>query len=188
MGFLPWHLVVLDLETNGAKNYDQRIVEVGAFCLDEDLKDAGEFEMLVDGSPMLPEAVEVNHITDEMLIGKPKWQDCYKKFVDWCDQFRPYVLGTWSDFDTSVLRPEYGRIGVRYPHPGHAWDIKTVVWYECILRGYPSRTFPVDRACEILNIAFEGQKHRALPDARMEAKLFRTVVRQEPIKKTEPMW
>jgi len=181
----PWRIVVLDLETNGGRDYEARIVEVGAVCLDEELNEIGEFEMLVDGRPVLPGASAVNNITDEMLVGKPLWAECYSKFVKWCDQWKPYILGTWSDFDTSVLRPEYGRIGIRYPHPGHAWDIKTVVWYECIKLGYPSRTFPVDRACEILNIPFEGQKHRALADARMEAKLLRTVVQKKPV---ERMW
>jgi DNA polymerase III epsilon subunit-like protein len=185
---LPFHLVVLDLETNGGRDHEARIVEVGAVCLDEDLKEVGEFEMMVDGRPMLPEATEVNNITDEMLVGKPKWYECYRQFVTWCDQWRPYVLGTWSDFDTSVLRPEYNRIGIRYPHPGHAWDIKTIVWFFCILKGYPSRTFPVDRACEILNLQFEGQKHRALADAKMEAKCFKAAVMPVSVQHGERMW
>lgn len=181
---LPVKLIVVDVETNG-RGMESKIVEVGAVCLDEELQEIGEFEMLVDGRPMSPEATAVNNITDAMLAGKPLWVECYRKWVAWCDQWKPYVLGTWSDFDTMALRPEYERIGIRYPHPGHAWDIKTVVWYECIKLGYPSRTFPVDRACEILNIPFEGQKHRALPDAKMEAKLFKTVVLRKP---AEQMW
>lgn len=179
---LPWHLIVLDIETNGGRNHDARIVEIGAVCLDEDFDTAGEYEALVDGRPMLPQATAVNNITDAMLEGKPKWEGRWREFAGWCDQWRPYILGQWSEFDVSVLRPEYARIGVRYPHPGHAWDLKSVVWWECLKLGYPSRTFPVDRACEILGIRFDGQKHRALPDARAEAKCFRAVAKPAPAK------
>lgn len=185
---LPFHVVVVDFETNGERGEASRIVEVGAVSMNEALEAVGEFETLVDGRPMNPAATEVNNITDEMLVGKPKWLECYRPFVNWCDQYRPYILGQWSDFDISVLRPEYLRIGVRYPHPGHAWDVKSIVWWECLKRGYPSRTFPVDRACAILGVPFEGQKHRALPDARMEAKILRLVAESKIPESSERMW
>lgn len=184
----PFNLIVLDLETTGGKTRDTRIVEVGAVAQDEDLNEIGCYEALIDGRPMTPEATEVNNITDEMLIGKPLWAEGHKPFVAWCNQFRPYVLGTWSDFDTSVLRPEYDRLGIRYPHPGHAWDVKSIVWYECLKKEFPSKTFPVDRACEILNVPFEGQKHRALPDARMEAKLHKMVIMSGAVPLPKRMW
>lgn len=164
--------MVLDLETGG-KRPEGKIVEVGAVCVDEDLRTAGEFEMMVDGRPMEQEATDVNGITDGMLAGKPKWHECFQGFVDWCDSFRPYTFGAWAiDFDLAVLRDEYHRMKRRYPHPGHAFDVKTAVWLECMRSGFPARKLTVEDACRIMGIRFEGERHRALPDARMEAKLF----------------
>lgn len=176
---LPFNLIVVDVETSGKP--DNRIVEIGAVRVTEDLQLAEEFEMLVDGRPVLSDARAIHHITDEMLEGRPKFDTAWRSWSSWCDQWRPYILGTWSDYDTTTLRDEYKRFGIHYPHPGHAMDVKSIVWWECVKRGYYSRTFPVDRAVTILGIPFEGKKHRGLPDARMEAKLFQFVALNRPL-------
>lgn len=172
---LPFNIIVLDLETAG--DPDQRIVEIGAVRLDEQLRETGEtFEALIDGRPLDPVVIDIHHITSEMLEGKPKFSEMHRDFEAWCLPFKPYTLWSWSDFDHCTLRDEYRRCGLRYAHSGHAFDIKSLVWWEVLKHGYPSRTFPVDRALSILGIPFEGQKHRALPDAKMEARLLQFIV------------
>jgi DNA polymerase III epsilon subunit-like protein len=170
----PFSVITLDLETSG--DPDQRVVEIGAVRLDESAKMTDEFETLVDGRPLDPVVIDIHHITPEMLEGKPVFSEACRSFEIWCEQFKPYIFWSWSDFDHITLRDEYKRLGLRYPHSGHAFDLKSVVWWEALKHGIPSRTFPVDRALSVLGIPFEGQKHRALPDARMEAKLFQYVV------------
>jgi DNA polymerase III epsilon subunit-like protein len=176
---LPFNLIVVDVETAGRP--DNRLLEIGAVRITEDLVLSDEYEMLIDARPILPDAQAIHGISDDMVKDKPKFEVSWKIWVEWCDQFRPYVLGTWSDYDSTTLRDEYKRINKRYPHPGHCLDVKSVVWWECLRRGYYSRTFPVDRALSILGIPFEGRKHRGLPDARMEAKLFQFVALNNPI-------
>jgi len=171
---LPFSAIVFDVETAG--DPDQRIVELGAVRLDEQLKITSEYEALIDGRPMTEEVIRIHGITPDMLEGKPTFLQMHRDFEIWCNQFKPYTLFSWSDFDHCTLRDEYRREGLKYPHSGHAFDLKSVVWWEVLKQGYPSRTFPVDRALSILGIPFEGQRHRALPDARMEAKLLQYVV------------
>lgn len=169
----PFNVIVLDLETAG--DPDQKLVEIGAVRLDERLAMTDEYEALVDGRPVSDEVVKIHGITDEMLEGKPKFHEIRREFEAWCEQWKPYALWSWSDFDHCTLRDEYRRLGIRYRHPGHAFDLKSVVWWEILKHGYPSTKLPVDRALSILGIPFEGQRHRALPDARMEARLLQFV-------------
>jgi DNA polymerase III epsilon subunit-like protein len=170
----PFSVIVLDLETAG--DPDHKAVELGAVRLDESAKMTDEYEALIDGRPMDTAVIDIHHITPEMLEGKPTFAQMHRAFEGWCEQFKPYILWSWSDFDHIVLRDEYRRLGLRYPHSGHAFDLKSVVWWEALKHGIPSRTFPVNRALSVFGIPFEGERHRALPDARMEAKLLQFVV------------
>lgn len=170
---LPWSLIVCDLETTGKP--DNRVVEIGAVRVTEDLELAEEFQMLVDGRPVSDGARAIHGIQDSELEGQPLFPKSAKDFEYWCGQWE-YALGSWSDFDQVTLREEYGRHGLHYGHPWHMFDVKTAIWMDSLRRGFYPRKLTVDRALAIYGIRFEGKAHRALPDARMEAKLFRFVV------------
>jgi DNA polymerase III epsilon subunit-like protein len=171
---LPFSAIVIDLETAGDPG--QRVVEIGAVRLDDQFRITDEYEALVDGRPVSQEVIRIHGITEAMLEGKPTFIQVHRAFETWCEQFKPYVFFSWSDFDHCTLRDEYRRLSLRYPHSGHAFDLKSLVWWTAIRNGFPARTFPVDRALSILGIPFEGQRHRALPDARMEAKLLQYII------------
>jgi DNA polymerase III epsilon subunit-like protein len=145
---LPFELVVFDLETNGLEEPDVRIVEIGAVRLKRDLDIADTYSRLVDGRPMTPEATSVNTITDDMLEGQPAFERVWKEFADYCGNRNKYVLAAWGAyFDVSVLRSEHRRIGVPYPHPGRALDIKAIAWFDSFRRGDPSRGAGLDSMC-----------------------------------------
>ena len=171
---LPWSLIVVDLETTGKP--DNRVVEIGAVRITEDLELAEQFSMLVDGRPGTDGARAVHGIQDSELEGKPLFPKASKEFEQWCSQWE-YVLGAWSDFDQVTLRDEYRRNDLHYRHPWHMLDVKSAAWWDSIKRGFYPRKFTVDRALSIYGIPIEGQRHRALPDAIMEAKLFQFVAR-----------
>lgn len=172
---LPFDLIVMDLETNGSK--DHRIVEIGAVRLDMDLKMMDTFQILVDGRPVTDEVVEIHHITNAMLEGKPKFAEAHEAFDDWCKKSPLYVLAAFGAyFDMPVLRAEYDRIGMKYPHRGDALDVKGVIWCELLKRGLPVKYLAPDRAAELMGIPWEGTRHRGLDDAIMEAKIFRAAV------------
>lgn len=173
---LPFDLIVIDLETAG--DPDQRIVEIGCVRLDNHLEFVSEYSALVDGRPVHPTVLDIHHISENMLDGKPKFREARHDFEAWCKEREPYALCSWSDFDHCTLRDEYRREGLKYPHSGHALDLKAIVWWDALKRGVPSRTLTVDRALSLLGIPFEGERHRALPDARMEARILQQVASQ----------
>lgn len=178
---IPFDLIVLDLETTGESNH-HRIVEIGAVRMDETLEIVDEYSALVDGRPMTAAASKVNHITDEMLVGKPKWDEAYAPWVEWCRKSDKYVLSSFGTyFDLAVLRDEYERFNLKYPHPGAALDAKGVIWWELIRRGYTMLHLPLSKVAELFKIPFEGDAHRALTDAKVTARALRAC--KKPLQK-----
>lgn len=174
---LPFDLIVLDLETTGESNH-HRIVEIGAVRLDETLEIVDEYEAMVDGRPMTAAASRVNHITDEMLVGKPKWDEAYAPWVEWCRKSEKYVLSSFGTyFDLAVLRDEFERFNLKYPHPGAALDAKGAIWWELLKQGYPSAHLSLSTVVEILRIPVEGVPHRALSDAKATARALKACLK-----------
>ncbi len=179
---LPFSVIVADVETAGKP--ENRIVEIGAVRVTEDFQIGEQFSTYVRPECYIrDDALKIHGITDRDVEGAPRFTQASQLFLEWCEQWKPFALGTWSDFDVTTLRDEHRRIGTAYPYPGHVLDVKSVVWWECLRRGHFSRTMPVDRACSILGIPHELPKHRALADALTEAKLFRHVA----LTRTEPL-
>lgn len=175
---LPFDLIVLDLETAGAPQ--NRIVEIGAVRLDRELNPVERFSALVDGRPIDEQTRAIHGITNEMLQGMPKFAEMHQAFDEWCQRSDPYLLAAFGAyFDIPTLRDEYERFGRKYPHPGHALDIKAIVWWELLKRGNPCRRLDVDRAMELLGIKPEGTRHRGPDDAWNEARLLRAVAGKE---------
>jgi DNA polymerase III epsilon subunit-like protein len=171
---LPFSVIVTDVETGGKP--ENRIVEIGAVRVTENFEIAEQFSMYVKPPEAIKtDAFQIHGISDTDVQAAPSFKLASQQFIEWCDQWKPFALGTWSDFDVVTLRDEHRRIGGVYPYPGHVLDVKSVVWWDCLKRGHFSRTLPVDRACSILGIPHELPKHRALADALTEAKLFRFV-------------
>lgn len=167
----PFDLIVLDLETTGRP--DDRILEIGAVRLNDDLEIQDSFQVLVDGSPIPEAVIKVHGITEELVAGAPDFGEAYAPFVEWCERSPAYVLAAWpTSYEIPVLKAEYKRFGLKYPHPWQSMDIKSIVWDRAIELGHLTRRMSVDRGLDIFGLAVEGRRHRALPDAIMEAKLL----------------
>lgn len=176
---LPFNLIILDFETNGGTVEDStahRIIEIGAVRLSEELQVIDEFSMLVDGRPVLDVVVEIHGITNADLEGKPLFKDAHPDFDEWCGKKQEYVLGAWGAyFDIPVLRAEYQRIGVKFPHRGESFDVKAVVWWDLLRQGKPAKHLGLEQAGGLYGIPFYGKKHKAVDDARMTARLLQAV-------------
>lgn len=167
----PFDLIVLDLETNGSREH--RVVEIGAIRLNTEMQLVDRFSSLVDGRPVTDEVVKIHHITNDMLIGTPTFAEIHPKFDEWCAKSEYYLLSAFGAyFDMPVLRAEYDRLGLRFPHRGEALDIKALVWWELWKKGLPCKGLKLDRALELFELEFKGTRHRALPDAYNEALLL----------------
>lgn len=176
---LPFTLIVLDFETNGATVEDStahRIIEIGAVRVSEELQIVDEFSMLVDGRPVLDEVVKIHGITNEALEGKPTFKDAHGDFDEWCGKKQEYLLAAWGAyFDIPVLRDEYQRIGVKFPHRGEAIDIKGAAWMDLLKQGKPVRHLGLEQAAALYGIPFYGRKHKAVDDARMTVRILQAI-------------
>ena len=124
---LPFTLIVVDVETAGKP--DNRVIELGAVCVTEELELGEQYRTFVKCRlPIQEDAFRVHGIKDSDLSEAPSFGEVSKRFAAWCEPWKPYVLGSWSDFDMTSLRDEHRRLEMGYPFPGHALDVKSVVF------------------------------------------------------------
>ena len=72
--------VAFDTETTGLKPEESKVVEIGAVKFNKDGV-LSRFSVLIDPECHMPEeAGAINHITDEMLKGKPLFKEIAKDF------------------------------------------------------------------------------------------------------------
>lgn len=176
----PRDFVIFDLETDGTPEHN--IIEIGAIRVSHDFKIQAQFQELVGGHII----AEAGHdhmkgsITDEMLAGTSE-EPVYTfeggvgaRFADWCGRKSDYILTAWgAQFDANVLRNEWSRLGIKYPHPGAAFCIKSVAWWETVFMPRQTSSMAgLQSICTKLGLEFEGTPHRALDDARMEARVM----------------
>jgi len=179
---LPFDLIVFDLETAGAP--DHRVIEIGAVRLDRDLNVSGRWGSLIDGRPVDEETQAIHGISNEMLAGKPKFAEIHTEFDEWCQRSETYVMSAFGAyFDIPVLREEYKRISRKYPHPGHAVDIKAIVWWDLLKKGMPCKYLNVERTLELLGLKFEGTRHRGPDDAWNEARILMAMSKKQEVTK-----
>lgn len=108
-------IVWLDCETH-SKKPDARICELGLIKLAPDAS-VREWESLINpGVPIEPGATEVHHITDEMVQGKPTFEQLAESLAygfSSCD-FSGYNVR----FDLGVLFKEFKRVKVKWTYEG----------------------------------------------------------------------
>lgn len=176
---LPYDLIVYDLETNGADMPDTRITEIGAVRVSQDFRIGNSFSQLVDGRPLTAKSIEVTGITAETLDGKPPFAEAAKMFEAWCLQSKRYLLCAWgTHYDIPVLRMEYRRAGLEYPHRGQGLCIKSLAVFDQWMAGRPAKLASgLGGMMRRYKLAFVGQRHRATDDARATAEVLLEIVK-----------
>lgn len=116
---MPRPIVFFDLETTGPDIVADRAIQFAAIKLTGDLSGEGEeMNILINpGRPILPSAIEVHHITDEMVAGRPKFCELSTdlfRFIDGCD----YAGYNIVQFDVPMLSEEFSRCGIEWPAAG----------------------------------------------------------------------
>ena len=183
-------LIVLDLETTS--NQEQReeipdvvehnsIIEIGAVYVASHgafFEKKGTFQRLVSpDEPITPFIESITHITNDMVEGKPKWDVVGQEFVDWAKELGGNIkklrLAAWGNyFDMPILRKLYRRYGVQMPFSGTMFDIKTIAMMWCFLAGKRTDKLSVEKVAQYMGLKTDGQYHRALVDAQMEADIY----------------
>lgn len=135
-------------------------------------EEAREFSMLINPGQRVPN-VEVHGISDEMLDGKPRFAEAWRrvrKFVEDCagpGGEKPILVAHYGQFDKGMLGRELQRLGLSMPDWHFACSIRHVfkiVW--------PAQdSYKLRELCEKLKIENEAE-HRALGDTRVLCRLL----------------
>jgi len=95
-------IIFIDVETTGVEAKDRicSIALIAAASTELVLK----YELLNEGKKISPKASSINHITNEMLKGKPKLKDSETyKFLDMCNSEDTTIIAHNVKFDLKML-------------------------------------------------------------------------------------
>ncbi|MBP3885167.1 MAG: 3'-5' exoribonuclease [Olsenella sp.] len=164
--------IAIDFETTGLDPKGDRIVEVGAVRF-ENCEPVDRFSMLINpGRRMPPSATEVNHITDRMLLGKPKEREAMGSIVEFLGDAllgeTPLVAHN-AQFDMSFLAEALARNGIN----AIIRSADTLMWSRMLVRGLSNyKQGTVARRFRIVN----KDAHRAESDAEVCGRIMSKLV------------
>ncbi len=162
--------VCIDCEATGLDLDDDRIVEVAVvrFTLTEELN---HLETLVDPERPIPAAsMEIHHITDGMVAGKPKISDVLPTVLRLIGN--RIIVGHGIEFDINMIANEAKRHNI-------PCTIKSARFFDTLrlARQYGgSPTNSLERLREHFNIPEEGA-HRAMNDVRVNMEVFKQLIK-----------
>ncbi|MEO0720378.1 MAG: DNA polymerase III subunit epsilon [Pseudomonadota bacterium] len=160
--------ISLDTETTGleAQNGD-RVVEIGAVELINGVATSNFFHVYIDPlRPMSAEASDITGITDDMLRGKPKFNEIADGFVDFIAN--DYLVIHNAAFDIGFLNAEFERIGV----PLLTMD-RVIDTLGMARKRFPGAQSNLDALCRRFGIDNSArEKHGALLDAELLAEVY----------------
>jgi DNA polymerase-3 subunit epsilon len=167
--------ITFDTETTGLYPVASRLIEIGAARFRLDGEEISVFEQLIDpGISIPPDAQAVNHITDEMVRGRPPVDEVLPAFLDFLGGTENVLIAHNAKFDMGFIGVDLIRTGL--PLPEHL-VLDTVILARSMAPGLPSYSLePLSRA---LGITCE-QDHRALSDARLTKEVFMELVKGNP--------
>lgn len=165
-------IVVFDTETTGTEYGKDRVIELGAVCL-EDGKETDSLDVLIrlpEGRTLPPFIVELTGITDAQLLSEGVEEreaaEDFCRLLEGCE--RPLLVAYNAQFDLNFLyhflRP-YGRVDVL--GPPRFLDALTVYRDR---RDYPHKLCSAIEAYGLGDTAVNS--HRAVDDARATAALL----------------
>jgi DNA polymerase-3 subunit epsilon len=178
----PWTdlpIAVIDFETTGFDENNDRVVEVGVVCFHR-----GELTVkknwLVQPGMAIPEsAVNVHGITDAMVADAPRFEQIAHELRDALEGHLPVAYNAM--FDRKFLHAEMRRAGVTSERvaalDGKALWVDPLVWARELMPEAKSKR--LGDICEILGIAL-NDAHRAWADAEATGRVLIKLAERMP--------
>ncbi len=171
--------IAFDTETTGLYPVANRLVEIGAVRFKLDGEEVAVFEELIDPETDIPaEAQQVNHITDDMVRGMPQVNEVLPRFLDFLGSVETILLAHNAPFDVGFIGVGLLRSGLVLP-PHLVFDTKRLA--QALMPGLV--TYSLESLGRLLNV-LDGQKHRALADARLTKDVFLALLARFPAVQT----
>jgi DNA polymerase III subunit epsilon len=160
--------IVFDTETTGTdfRNGD-RVIEIGCIELLDRRPTGREFHAFLQPDRAInPDAMAVHGITDEQLIGKPRFPDVMKDFLTFIGD-APLVAHN-AQFDFNFINMELQRCGAE------PLDLARMVdTLQLARKKYPAGPNSLDALCKRFEIdASKRDKHGAIIDSLLLAQVY----------------
>jgi DNA polymerase-3 subunit epsilon len=161
--------ICLDCESTGLNVETDEIIEIAVvkFTFEEILE---EYEALVDPGMVIPqESIDVHHISNEMVQGKPKIEDVLPRVLEVVGSHT--IVGHNIGFDISLIMQAAKKRGIPCSiNPENSIDTLRLAR---LYGGSPNNTLEMLR--KHFNIPEEGA-HRAMNDVVVNIKVFKYLV------------
>lgn len=160
---MPQLFSVIDIETTGGSNQNERITEIAIYVTDGE-RIVDEFSSLVNPEKRLtPFITSLTGITNQMLENAPKFYEIAAKIVEITHD--TVFVAHNANFDYGFIKQEFAQLGYNY----RMNTLCTVQLSRKILPGHQS--YSLGKICGDLNIIIE-ERHRASGDAKATVILF----------------
>ncbi|MCB1134951.1 MAG: DUF3820 family protein [Chlamydiia bacterium] len=162
--------ICLDCEATGLDPEKDRCIEVAAikFTFDALL---GEMETLIDPEQEIPEAsIEIHHITQEMVQGKPRIRDVLPELFDFIGDH--VVVGHGIGYDISLINAE----AARFDLPQQLKASRSIDTLRLARLYGQAPTNSLESLRQHFNVAAEGA-HRARNDVIVNIEVFKHLTR-----------
>jgi DNA polymerase-3 subunit epsilon len=162
--------IIFDTETTGLfHDKGDRIIEVGAVEVINFMPTGETFQTYIDpGRSVSQETIQITGITDEMLVGQPKFEDpaVVEKLLDFFGDAE--IVAHNAKFDEGFLNMELKRCGKR-PVPAERW-IDSAAFARAKFPGSPAS---LDALCKRFDVNSEARTfHGALLDSQLLAEVW----------------
>lgn len=167
---LPNRQIVLDTETTGIDpKQGHRIIEIGCVEMINRRLTGNTFHVYINPDRVIDqEAIDVHGITNEFLVGKPKFRDVAREFFEYIKGAElvihnaPFDVG-FMDHEFNLLQPNWGNVAK------HCAILDTLVMAK---KKHPGQRNSLDALCRRYGI---DNSHRELHGALLDAEILADV-------------
>jgi DNA polymerase III subunit epsilon len=164
-------VIAIDLETTGLNVSGDRVIEIGAVGIRQGMV-ISEFEQLIHTSRRISLAVSRIHGIDKsMLHGQPLPHPVFSRLRSFIGN--QVLIAHNAAFDCAFLRREFARLGIRFSNR----FICTLNLAQSRLPGLPNYRLETIARHLLRDLPSDIDFHRALPDARLTARIWIEMVR-----------
>ena len=164
--------VFFDFETTGLDFERDRVIEVGALkIVNGEVVD--RFEALTGTDIVITDLIQsLTGITSEMLANKPKFEEIFAEFIQFCRG--SVMVAHNAEFDISMLSAAAKRIGVQLRWPVFC----TLKMSRKILPNLGRHN--LDTLAQHFNLKFEA-RHRSIGDIQVTKSVFDRLLELDPL-------
>ncbi|MEM8727938.1 MAG: DUF3820 family protein [Chlamydiota bacterium] len=164
--------VCFDCETSGLDPKRDRIVEIaGAKFTFDRIIEARE-NLINPGIPIPRQTIEIHHITDDLVRGKPSMKEVVKDYLDFIGDH--IVVGHAIPFDLAILATEAKRANIEsgLSRQRYLDTLRLARLYG------ESPTNSLETLRKHFNITTDGVHHRAMSDVLVNIEVFKHLSRK----------